>query len=323
MVTPDEIENRVFGLVRRGYDPSEVDEFLKEVAAALARAQGGLATPAVEAEHEDHDRDLEESAEAVVAGDDFSRLGEEVAAILRQAHESVETLRQRAEGDAALIRQMADQEAAAALLAAQAEAATLRAEADADRTQAARIREATDAEVAVKLAELERRVEAAARAAHEEAKSRARDAVDVQRNVRGRLEETRGDIDNALGHLVGEDDELFSAIDLTELQPEPIKAEVTGPEPRFQSAPVAPPAGPILDLTNDLPWAREDAELGKGEGLPEVVTAHRDDGNGGEPGGATTEGHDEPGDGDLDTIVRDAVEDALRRRKGPEPPIDG
>ncbi|MET0826046.1 MAG: DivIVA domain-containing protein, partial [Acidimicrobiales bacterium] len=45
MVTPDEIENRVFSLVRRGYDPTEVDEFLQEVAAELTRAQGGLQTP--------------------------------------------------------------------------------------------------------------------------------------------------------------------------------------------------------------------------------------------------------------------------------------
>ena len=43
--------------------------------------------------------------------DDFEQMGEEVAAILRQAHESVATLRHRAEADAALIRQDAQREA--------------------------------------------------------------------------------------------------------------------------------------------------------------------------------------------------------------------
>ncbi|HEY5696808.1 MAG TPA: DivIVA domain-containing protein, partial [Acidimicrobiales bacterium] len=45
-ITPDEIERRVFTLVRRGYDPAEVDDFLKEAAAALAQAQLGVTPPA-------------------------------------------------------------------------------------------------------------------------------------------------------------------------------------------------------------------------------------------------------------------------------------
>jgi len=106
-ITPDEIETKVFPLVRRGYEPAAVDDFLKDVATTLAQAQGGLATPPVpEAEATAPEPVAEPAAEpdavTVRGPDDFGQLGEEVAAILRQAHESVAQLRHRAEADAAL-----------------------------------------------------------------------------------------------------------------------------------------------------------------------------------------------------------------------------
>ncbi len=317
-ITPDEIENRVFGLVRRGYDPTEVDDFLQEVAVALARAQGGLAEAV--------------ATPASSAQDDFARLGEEVAAILRQAHESVEKLRHRVAADAALVRQTAEQEAAALRLAAEEETAAQRlaaeqlvvsflTEAEADRTQAARIREATEAEAAVKLAEVERRIEGAAQAAADEARRRARDAVVVQRDVRGRLEGTRTDIDSALERLTGEDDDLYGAIRLTETEAAS-GGDVPPPGQGPPSPAVAPPAGPVLDLTSmNLPYADADSESEEGEVTRTLAPVEHGHGRGEGEGGVAAEGpggdrgrpaHDDP----LDAVVRSAVEDTLRRKKG-------
>ncbi len=183
-ITPDEIETNVFPLVRRGYDPMAVDDFLKEVADTLSQAQGGLATPPVaEAPAPE--------APAPVQPDGYNQLGEEVAAILRQAHESVEELRHRAEADAALIRQNA-----------QREADELTRRADADRQAAAIELEAARGESDRILGDVQRRADGAAgavtamareatREVIEAARAEARGAVIVQRNVRGRLEDAR------------------------------------------------------------------------------------------------------------------------------------
>ena len=206
VMTPDEIENHGFSRVWRGYDPAEVDDFLKEV--AVAQAQAPRATPS--------------AARADRGHDDFQRLGEEVAAVLRQTNESVATLRRRAEADAALIRQNAE-----------GEAAGLRQEARRDRRAAA----------------------VALEAAHAES---ARVMADIQR----RLEGTRQDIDQALGRLVEEDEELIATID----RADPARGEgpgrevVLGPEPS-PPTPVSPPIRTTPTAIEDLPYAEGDDDL--------------------------------------------------------------
>ena len=166
-ITPDEIENRVFSLVRRGYDPAEVDSFLKDVATSLAQAQGGLATPAPAPTRAE---DTVGRPTAAPDPDDFGRLGEEVAAILRQAHESVATLRHRGEADAALIRQQAERDAEA-----------LRAEADADRSLAAQELQATRLEAEAIRADIRRQVDQAGEAATTLARQRSAEVIEAAR----------------------------------------------------------------------------------------------------------------------------------------------
>ena len=365
MVTPDEIENKVFSLVRRGYDPAEVDDFLQEVAATVAQAQGGLATPpapveAVEAVDEAATAD-EPVDELTIGGpDDFGRLGEEIAQILRQAHDSVAEMRHRAEAEAALTRQQAQQEADA-----------LKGDADRDRQSAAVELEAARQEAARILADVETQAEQAAERAAELARSRAdevvdharveaRDAVLVQRNVRGRLEVVRNDIDDALDHLVEEDQDLFESIDLTDATVEetggPVvterEADLPGPGQGPPTPPVPPPARPTPNLIEGLPYDTDDDEELDDGGPEEPTIDLTDEAPGDEApptpddpnpfplppnppaplddgGGAAAAVPDAPtgDDGDEDALaqmVKNAVENALRRRKGDgEPPSNG
>ena len=360
-ITPDEIENKVFPLVRRGYDPAEVDAFLTDVASTLAQAQGGLATPPVaEAEAPAPAPVAEPDAVTVRGPDDFGQLGEEVAAILRQAHESVAQLRHRAEADAALIRQNA-----------QREAQELTRRADADRQAAAIELEAARHESDRILADVQRQADGAAAAAAalarqrtreviEAARAEARGAVTVQRNVRGRLQDTRDHIDLALDRLVEEDTDLFATIDLTDDALAAAAEDDLGPDggddregpadvpPPGQGPPTPPVPPPSVRTTPesnlDLPYADDDDDdgtlvvdlrgdsdaagdngNGDGGGIPAAPVDEPDPDDGRGPGaGATPEattaaGEDE--DDALSQMVKNAVENALRRRKGdPEPP---
>lgn len=360
-MTPDEIENHVFSLVRRGYDPAEVDDFLKDVATALAQAQLGVTPPATEpAVADEPTAGSAPDLMAMSGPDDFERLGEEVAAILRQAHESVATLRHRAEAEAALIRQNAEREAAA-----------FRREADADRQAAAIALEAARTEAARVVAEVQRQADLSADSAAVLAAERTREvieaarrdalgAITIQRNVRGRLEGTREDIDHALGTLVEEDEDLFATIDLTDAT---LAADAERGEEPTQAADLVPPPGqgpptpPVPAPTRttvlsveDLPYASDDDddEADDGEDATDVValTDGDDDEGDGDRGGpppvpppppgfdagggaaarppAPAQAEpDDGGDDPLAQMVKNAVENALRRRKSDGEPADG
>ena len=229
VMTPDEIENHGFNRVWRGYDPTEVDDFLKGVAAVQAPAPSG-ATDAVTGN----------------GHDDFERLGEEVAAVLRQVHQSVATLRHQAEADAALLRQNAE-----------GEADRLRQAAESDRQAAAIALEAAQAESARVLADIQRQADLATEQAAALTRQRTREiieaarleaggAVTVQRDVRGRLEVTRDAINQALDRLVQDDEDLFATIDLT------------------------PPTAPVTTRTTpvtieELPYTEDDNDVAGGE----------------------------------------------------------
>ena len=206
-MTPDEIENHVFSRVWRGYDPAEVNDFLKGVAAVQAQAPSEAT-----------------DADTGNGHDDFDRLGDEVAAVLCQVHESAATLRHQAEADAALLRQAAEsdrQAAAIALEAAHAESARvltdIQRQADLATEQAAALAQQRTREII------------------EGARLEARYAVTVQRDVHGRLEGTRDDIDQALVRLVEDDEDLFATIDLTPI--------ALGPGPEL-----APPSRRVCPL---------------------------------------------------------------------------
>jgi DivIVA domain-containing protein len=113
-VSPDDIERRTFVIEDRGYQRDEVREYLFEVAAALREAQT-LLTGA------EPDEDAEPDAEAGGEPLDFDRLGAEVAAVLRAAHET-----------AAAQNQSAEEEAAALIERARVDADAIRRQAEAD-----------------------------------------------------------------------------------------------------------------------------------------------------------------------------------------------
>jgi hypothetical protein len=247
--------------------------------------------------------------------DDFGHLGEEVATILRQAHNSVAELQHRAEADAALVRQDAEEEAAALLRRA-----------DADRQAAAVELEAARSEATRVLADVARQADAAADTAAALADQRTREVIDagrheargavtVQRNVRGRLEDVRDDIAHALSRLVEEDQDLFAEIDLTDATLEAAargEADVGGPDlvpPPGQGPPTppVPPPTPTKPTSNgDLPYAADDDEI--------VDLIDTDDAP---PPPPADEGDDDP----LAQMVKSAVENALKRRRGDgEPP---
>ena len=150
---PDEVARHTFGTSRRGFDPSEVREYLEQLArelvAASERAQR-LQELLEQAEHR--------AQNPVLDGETLTTaLGQETARVLRSAHEAASELKGRAEADAnrmlteaqedagklqaraeehaseraaqseaaaAQLRQRANEEAAAKLQAAQAEAET-------------------------------------------------------------------------------------------------------------------------------------------------------------------------------------------------------
>jgi DivIVA domain-containing protein len=309
-MTPDEIENHVFSLVRRGFDPDEVNTFLHEVAATLAEA---LTDPPAD-EPVGEPADAAAGAVTVSGEDDFGRLGEEVATILRQAHESVAELQHRAEADAALIRLTAEEEAAAMLRRADADRQAAAVELEAARNEAARV-----------LADIARQADAAADSAAALATQRTREVIDaarlkarggvtVQRNVRGRLEDVRDDIYHALNRLIEEDEDLFAEIDLTDATLEAAaRDEAAGPDlvpPPGQgppTPPVPPPARSTPPVNGDLPYAADDDEI------VDLVDADEDD-------GLTEETPRPDADSDdadpLAQMVKNAVENALKRRKG-------
>lgn len=177
-LTPEDIEQHIFKVARRGYDKVEVDRFMGEVAKSYREVQsmldgvstgtgttadvtGGSPLPVrtpgattegggelfsfdrgpahapapalapVEPEIEP-EPEPEPGPEPTAEGDDFQRLGTEVADVLRTAHSSVAQLRHEAEVEAAVIRQRADREVADLRRNAEVEAAVLREGAERD-----------------------------------------------------------------------------------------------------------------------------------------------------------------------------------------------
>jgi len=172
-LTPEEIEARRFRLAQNGYDCESVDRFLAEIAEALR------ATP-----------------EPVMAGDEFGRLGQEIAAILRNARDSAGAVRAEAEGQAAALRSRAELQADDVRKAAEAEAESVRtlAEQEADDVRA-KVQAEADSRLAAAQSdadeirlEAERRLQQAeqarARADEELAASRA----EADREAAARLE---------------------------------------------------------------------------------------------------------------------------------------
>lgn len=173
-LTPEDIEQHIFKVSRRGYDKVEVDRFMGEVAKSYREVQQRIdevsagteatadatvgsplpvRTPGATTEgggelfsfdrdpvpvpvpvpvQSEIEREPEPTPEPAAEGDDFQRLGTEVADVLRTAHSSVAQLRHEAEVEAAVIRQRADREIVDLRRNAEVEAALVREGAERD-----------------------------------------------------------------------------------------------------------------------------------------------------------------------------------------------
>lgn len=171
-LTPEDIEQRTFEVRKRGYDKTQVDRFLGEVANAYRMVvEGGAAAvlprlDTVEAASDPGDRrpllaqpssgappPAQTPSSAVVdhgavAGpqpgtipqvrDPLARIGNEVAAVLEAAQQQADGIRHDAEARAAKLRAETEQWSKQVTTDAERYAAARRQEADADRQEAAR-----------------------------------------------------------------------------------------------------------------------------------------------------------------------------------------
>jgi DivIVA domain-containing protein len=170
-LSPEEIEARRFRLAPNGYDCEAVDRFLAEITEALR-----------------------EQAATAAGSDEFSRVGHEIAAVLRAARDSAGAVKAEAEGHAAAARSRAELEA------------------DDVRKQAkAQLIEAQET-----LSEAKERAEAVVREAEENAQA----IHHAERVARQRLLATRTDLQNQIDRLGGSGSGR-PVLDLTSVSPEP------------------------------------------------------------------------------------------------------
>jgi DivIVA domain-containing protein len=214
--TPEEIEARRFRLAQNGYDCESVDRFLAEIADGL-REQPPASEPG--------------------PSDEFGRLGQEIAGILRTARDGAGAIKAEAEGQAAAVRSRAEVEAGELHKSAEREAAQIRV--DAER----QLEQATQA-----LARANEQAAAIRAGADEAARHRIDELmVDVNR----READLRDAEQSAYLRLIGARNDLQTAIDR-------LLDTLDGD--------VAATADPVVDLTVAPPHVRT---IGK----PEPVTA--------------------------------------------------
>lgn len=136
LMSADQIRRREFVAVRRGYDPTQVREFLEQVAEQVQQLEAMLREARSEA-------DAAVRAASQPKADPYERLANRVAGLLRAADQEAERLRGEARAEAERIlaearadaeRIRAEAESRAAELRAEAESALREAREQADRT---------------------------------------------------------------------------------------------------------------------------------------------------------------------------------------------
>ncbi len=259
--TPEEIEARRFRLAQNGYDCEAVDRFLAEIADGLRS----------------------DPAPTPLDPDEFGRLGQEIAGILRNAHDAAGAVKAEAEGQAAALRATAEAEAHDIRKATQGEADAIKAlaaiEADAERTaaraEAEGLRAKAESDAAEMRADADRLLEQAAatragvdrdvasrleHAEHEarrqsieimaDAEQRAAAVRDSEQSIYLRLLAARDDVQQAIDRVathvgVHHDDPV---VDLT-MAPAQVRALADSPAPASdpmggRPAPVSAPEPP-------------------------------------------------------------------------------
>lgn len=211
-LTPDEIEGREFRVVDEGYDMVQVDTFLTEVAASYRYAVHNL-LPGASGVGPATGR----HPAANTGADALTKVGQEVADILRSAEKVADTVRTEAESDAATIRARAD-----------LEVAELRQAAELDREQAKRLLTTAQDQADTIVAEAKQQSSTLVRQADEEATQRsdellgrsqrhAEQILRAERAVVERLHDVRNDVENAIDKLAGSEER--PVLDLTSGEP--------------------------------------------------------------------------------------------------------
>lgn len=223
-MSPEEIAEREFLVGLRGYDKDEVRDFLTDVASdyrsllesAQASPDGAAGPDAPGTDVATQPAEAEVAAApteaAAVPGagtgttspQDWARMGEEVAAVLRTAHEQVDALKGRAEEDAAERRRAAEAQADLTKVEAEKYAADLRTnaeawaesrqgEADADRDEAKRVLANAQDEALSLVADAEKRANRMLAATERKARSRAEEALETARAQLRQLHESQAE----------------------------------------------------------------------------------------------------------------------------------
>lgn len=170
---PEDVERATFTTKMRGYDPEEVEAFLRKVAEQLRQAEAR-------------------------AERSFEAAGEQMGDLLQHAKNLADSITAEAEADAARMRQEAEADASKARSEASADAARMRAEADAD---ARRTRDEADAdaklmreEASSDAARMRREAEDYARDLITRAEAKVRAIEDAEIEGRARLSDLRADL---------------------------------------------------------------------------------------------------------------------------------
>ena len=274
-LSPDEIERRTFAIEDRGYDRDEVRVFLREVAAALrlalhtTRPPMPIAEPAPEVRPPPGPATPRASADS----DDFTRLGSEVAEVLRSAHDAV-----------AARHAQADAEIAARSTEALARADEVRRQAEVDATwtndRAKRVlitaQEQADAIVAEAEASAAELLATARRQAREHAdqvatrtRRHAEQILRAEREALRRLHQAQAGVASAVEMLTGSASR--PVVDLTELRPNvrlgSLSVEVS-PEPAPEPTTVTATNDPLARMIRNA--VERAAEHGRTVPAPEV-----------------------------------------------------
>ncbi len=203
-LTPEEIEARRFRLAPNGYDCEAVDRFLADITEALR-----------------------EQPATTGGSDEFSRVGQEIAAVLRAARDSAGAVRAEAEGQAAAARSRAE-----------AEATDLRKEAKAQLHQAQQTLAEARSQAELLVAEAEHHAE---------------EIKHAERVARQRLLATRTDLQNLIDRLGAPDGK--AVLDLTDESSETVETPADAIDPLATGGPstdIGSPADPPAELGDPL-----------------------------------------------------------------------
>jgi DivIVA domain-containing protein len=266
---PDEVARHTFATTRRGFDPSEVREYLEHVRREMIAAQ----------EHENELRELlaeaERRAQTPVLDEVTltEALGQETVRVLRSAHDAAAELLRRAETDASRMVTEAQEEAGKLQARAEQHASERAAQSEA---AAAEIRQRAQDEAATRVGVAHAEADALVEQARTECRAMLSEAHELRARVLGdltrrrrvlhsqieqlragrdRLAETIGGVRQAVDRIT---DELFRAEDEAR-----IAAETAGRQLALQAdgggiAPVVADTTPAVEQTSAAPVGRPD-----------------------------------------------------------------